>query len=122
MHQDSRRFLSAPQLPKHASPQDIGERNRIMSDPVESRRAKSPWTSTRMPNRTKMPGPATTCSRAASIVAALRHAAYRTQEIAAEKTCTATQRHKIKTSQPFEAQVAVTAACSISHNDSRIIL
>ncbi|KAL1442404.1 hypothetical protein MTO96_030828 [Rhipicephalus appendiculatus] len=29
--------------------------NRIMSDPVGSGRAKSPWTSTRMPNRTKMP-------------------------------------------------------------------
>lgn len=55
IHQDTSRFLSVPQLPQHPPPQGTRDPNRIMSDPVDTRCAKSPWTATTLPNRTKMP-------------------------------------------------------------------
>ncbi|XP_070387794.1 serine/arginine repetitive matrix protein 1-like [Dermacentor albipictus] len=53
--QDTSRFLSVPQLPQHPSPQGTRDPNRIMSDPVDRRCTKSPWTATTLPNRTQMP-------------------------------------------------------------------
>ncbi|KAH6938102.1 hypothetical protein HPB50_006779 [Hyalomma asiaticum] len=55
MHQETGRFLSVPQLRRHPSPQHARDPNRVMSDPVDARCAKSPWTSTAVPNRNKMP-------------------------------------------------------------------